>query len=227
MEWIVTARKIAAELLSGIRRAAWLLTGAKRRCFQAEIATEYCNASPRQTEAWFGFNRHAVKRGLLEKETGKTLRKIPERRGRPKVEDKLPQFAQLTDQALSETAQMDPKFQTTIAYTRVTGKQLRESIELVYYPPYHSKYNAIERCWGALEKHWNGTLLTTIPIVLKWAQSMTWKEIRPIVRTLDGVYSRGVKLNKSKYAPIAARLQRTESIEKWSVTISPQLLPAP
>ena len=73
MEWIVTVHKIAAELLSGIRRAACLLTGAKRRCFQAEIATEYCNASPRQTETRFGFNRHAVKRGLLEKEAGKTL----------------------------------------------------------------------------------------------------------------------------------------------------------
>ena len=40
MEWIVTARKIAAELLSGIRRAACLLTGAKRRCFQAEISID-------------------------------------------------------------------------------------------------------------------------------------------------------------------------------------------
>ncbi|MCP3881324.1 MAG: hypothetical protein GY701_23470, partial [Sulfitobacter sp.] len=32
-------------------------------------------------------------------------------------------------------------------------------IHLVYYPPYHSKYNPIERCWGALEKHWNGAIL--------------------------------------------------------------------
>jgi len=31
-------------------------------------------------------------------------------------------------------------------------------IVLVYYPPYHSKYNPSERCWGALERHWNGTL---------------------------------------------------------------------
>jgi Rhodopirellula transposase DDE domain len=23
-------------------------------------------------------------------------------------------------------------------------------IKLVYYPPYHSKYNLIERCWGIL-----------------------------------------------------------------------------
>lgn len=30
------------------------------------------------------------------------------------------------------------------------------SVRLVYYPPYHSKYNPIERCWGVLENHWNG-----------------------------------------------------------------------
>ncbi len=33
-------------------------------------------------------------------------------------------------------------------------------IVLVYYPPYRSKYNPIKRCWGILEEHWNGTLLT-------------------------------------------------------------------
>ena len=40
-------------------------------------------------------------------------------------------------------------------------------IRLVYYPPYHSKYNPIERCWGALEKKWNGALLTS---TLRWTQ---------------------------------------------------------
>ena len=35
--------------------------------------------------------------------------------------------------------------------------QLR--VELAYYPPYHSKYNPIERCWGVLENYWNGSLL--------------------------------------------------------------------
>ncbi|CDN10600.1 Mobile element protein [Richelia intracellularis] len=29
-------------------------------------------------------------------------------------------------------------------------------IQLLYYPPYHSKYNPIERCWGILDQHWNG-----------------------------------------------------------------------
>jgi Rhodopirellula transposase DDE domain len=30
------------------------------------------------------------------------------------------------------------------------------AITLASYPPYHSKYNPIERCWGILETHWNG-----------------------------------------------------------------------
>jgi transposase len=34
-------------------------------------------------------------------------------------------------------------------------------IRLAYYPPYHSKYNPIERCWGILEMHWNGTPLSS------------------------------------------------------------------
>jgi transposase len=35
-----------------------------------------------------------------------------------------------------------------------------------YYPPYHGKYNAIERCWGILELHWNGALLDSLDAVL-------------------------------------------------------------
>lgn len=27
------------------------------------------------------------------------------------------------------------------------------TLELAYYPPYHSKYNLVERCWGILENH--------------------------------------------------------------------------
>ena len=32
----------------------------------------------------------------------------------------------------------------------------RLQIRLVYYPPYHSKYNPIERCWSSLELKWGG-----------------------------------------------------------------------
>ena len=54
-------------------------------------------------------------------------------------------------------------------------------IQLLYYPPYHSKYNPIERCWGILEQHWNGTRLTDVETMLEWAKPMTWKGLNPVV----------------------------------------------
>lgn len=95
------------------------------------------------------------------------------------------------------------------------------AIELVYLPPYHSKYNPIERCWGILEQHWNGTLLTSIDIALNWAATMTWRGLHPIVRRLVGIYERGVRLSRSAFRPIAERLLRSEELAKWSVVINP------
>src|SRR5512134_2494310 len=48
-------------------------------------------------------------------------------------------------------------------------------IQLLYYPPYHRKYNPIERCWGILEFKWNGTKLIDAETMLGWAKKMTWK----------------------------------------------------
>ena len=98
------------------------------------------------------------------------------------------------------------------------GKQ----IELVYYPPYHSKYNRIERCWSSLERHWNGTQLRTLEDVIRWASSMTWKGISPIVETISTQYAKGVKLTKQAFAALSHRLHRSLGIEKWSLTITPE-----
>jgi transposase len=95
-------------------------------------------------------------------------------------------------------------------------------IVLVYYPPYHSKYNPIERCWGSLERHWNGTLLHTLETVLAWAGTMTWKGLRPVVKLLDGIYEKGVRLNKKSFKEIEGRLQRHASLPKYGVIIQPQ-----
>ncbi|WP_419606290.1 ISAzo13-like element transposase-related protein, partial [Thiolapillus sp.] len=35
-------------------------------------------------------------------------------------------------------------------------------MRLAYYPPYHSKYNPVERLWGVLENHWRGELLDSV-----------------------------------------------------------------
>lgn len=95
------------------------------------------------------------------------------------------------------------------------------TIELAYYPPYHSKYNRIERCWGILENHWNGTLLTSIETALNWAKTMTWRGVSPMVHLLERAYETGVRLTKAAFRPIAARLERSATLPKWSVLIKP------
>jgi hypothetical protein len=95
-------------------------------------------------------------------------------------------------------------------------------IKLVYYPPYHSKYNLIERCWGILEQHWNGALLNSIETVVGWAGTMTWKGAHPIVRLVETTYAKGVRIAKDAFEAIESRLQRHDSLPKYDVLIQPQ-----
>ena len=97
------------------------------------------------------------------------------------------------------------------------------TLELACYPPYHSKYNRIERCRGILENHWNGALLTSVPTAVHWAQTMTWRGVAPIVHLLDRVYQTGVRILPRLFGPIAARLERSASLPKWSLVIQPRL----
>jgi hypothetical protein len=92
-------------------------------------------------------------------------------------------------------------------------------IELAYYPPYHSKYNPIERVWGVLEKHWNGTLLDNVTKILGFAKSMTYNGISPIVKLIDKVYTTGVTLTKSEMEEIEKKIIRLDGLEKWSVRV--------
>ncbi len=93
------------------------------------------------------------------------------------------------------------------------------AIQLAYYPPYHSKYNPIERCWGILEMHWNGSLLDSVEAVLGFARSMTWKGKHPVVSVVETTYATGVKLTPVEMAALEAEVVRPPSLEKWFVKI--------
>ena len=95
-------------------------------------------------------------------------------------------------------------------------------IKLVYYPPYHSKYNPIEHCWGVLEGHWSGTLLDSVATVVEWAGTMTWRGAHPIVKLIETTYDRGVRIAKDAFEAIEGRLQRHASLPKYDVLIRPQ-----
>ena len=92
-------------------------------------------------------------------------------------------------------------------------------IDLAYYPPYHSKYNPIERCWGALEKHWGGDILDTIETVVRFTQTMRWKGKPPVVKLVTKPYPLGVKLSKQAMQSIEAQVQRLAGLGKWFVHI--------
>jgi hypothetical protein len=95
--------------------------------------------------------------------------------------------------------------------------QLR--VHLAYYPPYHSKYNPIERCWGILELHWNGSLLDSVDAVLGYAETMRWKGGHPEVVLVEAEYHTGVKLSGEEMEALEAVVSRLPSLEKWFVSI--------
>jgi transposase len=99
-----------------------------------------------------------------------------------------------------------------------TGLTLR----LVYYPPYHSKYNPIERCWSALEKKWNGVLLTRWKVVLQCALRMTWKGRHPTVKRLEGDYPAGIRVTGAAKKELESRLERSPTLRKYDITIRPR-----
>jgi hypothetical protein len=94
-------------------------------------------------------------------------------------------------------------------------------VELAYYPPYHSKYNPIERVWGVLEQHWNGTLLTDLKTVLAMAKSMTYRGVEPVVNVVKKTYNLGVTLCNQAMKVVEKRLYRQEGLENYAVTITP------
>jgi hypothetical protein len=94
-------------------------------------------------------------------------------------------------------------------------------IRLLYYPPYHSKYNAIERCWAALENYWNGAILDSVEAALQWASNMKWQGFTPIVELVETVYPKGVKPAEDELTSYLEQWQRSETLPKWDVTIVP------
>ena len=98
------------------------------------------------------------------------------------------------------------------------------TLRLAYYPPYHSKYNPVERCFGTLENHWNGSLLDELDTVLKFAESMTWKGKHPVVKLVTQVYQNGVRLTSSAMKTLETQVERLHGLEKWFVDISPALV---
>jgi DDE family transposase len=104
-------------------------------------------------------------------------------------------------------------------------QQYQVTMRLAYDPPYHSKYNPLERCWGILDNHWHGSLLDAIDTVLQFAATLTWKGMHPIVALGTTTYQTGVTLTKEAMEAVEATSKRLPHVEQWFVDIVPTPVP--
>jgi len=122
-------------------------------------------------------------------------------------QDNGPECQSRRTQFMSRIVQLADNFQLTI--------------QLAYYPPYHSKYNPIERVWGILENYWNGSLLDSVYAVFCFAQNMTYNGVHPVVKIVKKTYRTGVKLTQKAMAELEKRFERLSGLERWFVLIRP------
>ena len=132
-------------------------------------------------------------------------------------------FPQITTLLINQDNGPENHSRRTQFMQRIThfADQFQIQIDLAYYPPYHSKYNPIERVWGVLEQHWNGSLLDSRDTVLRFASTMTWNGQSPVIKHIDRFYPTGVRLTQKEMAILEKRLDRLPSLPKWFVHIAP------
>lgn len=120
--------QIPKDVVESIRLAARKLSSYRRREYQAEMALKYCDGSSRKAEDVFGWRRTAVETGLGERRTGIRCLDNASARGRKKTEELCPGLEKRVHQIVEPEAQADPKFQTALAYTRITAERVRDEL---------------------------------------------------------------------------------------------------
>ena len=101
------------------------------------------------------------------------------------------------------------------------ANKYKKKIRLIYYPPYHSKYNPIERIWARLEIMWNGMLLLSEDICNKVMEKLTWKEVPAKVKYITKDYKKGITYSKTEMNTYNNNIIRDVSLKKWSILITP------
>jgi hypothetical protein len=111
-----------------IRSGARRLTGYQRRAFQAEVAIELCDGSPRQAERRFGWGRDTVQTGLHEHRTGLRCLEDFVARGRQRVEDQDQQLAADIRQIVEPHSYADPSLKSSRRYTNLSAAEVRAAL---------------------------------------------------------------------------------------------------
>jgi len=121
-------KKLAEAGKAAFKRAAELLTGARRRIYIAEITRNFLGGSARKAEREFGWGRDTVKKGLRELETGIECIDNYSVRGNRRTEDKNPRLAADIRALAEPESRTDPDFKNAFRYTRLTAAAVRKAL---------------------------------------------------------------------------------------------------
>lgn len=110
---------------STFKDAAQKMTGYRKRDFMAKVSEDYFDSSARKAETVLGWDRRSVQLGLHERRTGIVCVDNYQARGRYKSEEKLPNLEAHIRSLVDAQAQADPKFQSTLLYTRISARAVR------------------------------------------------------------------------------------------------------
>lgn len=136
--------ELTQRMVETIQSAAKHMSGHRRRAFQAEVALQYCAGSARRAESIFGWGRDAVATGLDEARTGTLHEDRVSERGRSKSEEIHPELVAVIHSLVAPQTQADPKFQSPLAFTRMTARAVREQLLA------HDATHAIHEAHGRL-----------------------------------------------------------------------------
>lgn len=75
-----------------------------------------------------------------------------------------------------------------------------------------------------MENIWNGSLLTSIEVCLRFMINLTWKNNLSVTKFFEKKYEKGLTLTNKEMKKLEEQhITRAKGIEKWSILISPGL----
>ena len=115
-------------LKSLFRETAQQLKGSKRRQFMAKVVKELGVGGQTLAERELGWNRGTIRKGMQELMTGLPIEDAFHRRGRKRIESKLPNLLSDIRNIVDPYTQADPTLKSKRLYTRLSAAEVRRQL---------------------------------------------------------------------------------------------------
>lgn len=120
--------QLTDDLKSIFKETAQQLKGSERRIFMARVVKGLGVGGQTQAERELGWNRGTIRKGMKELTSGIPIKDGFERRGRKRVESKLPNLRQDIREIVDPQSQADPSLKSERLYTRISAAQVRRQL---------------------------------------------------------------------------------------------------